>query len=428
MPVEAQGIFARQIGLGGVEFLGRDAFGRHARPFGADDLDRLGDAVVGRRHAAHVDGGQVLGQEVGIDAIGQAALFADFRHQAAFEPAAAQDMIQHEGGEEIGVVAFVSHVAEDRDGLRRVEGHDGDTPFDADGGRPGDGRAGLGQIAQQVVQQHAQFFRGDVAHGAHEHPVARQRAAMGGDQIVAGQGGDALQRPLAVAGVGVIAIGHPGEGGTGDVVRIGQVGPQARQHLLAHPFDGVGVEAGLGQGQFQHRRRLIAVFGQEAGRDRDVVIRRVVVDRGRQRFQRPRIGARVQIARAFFQKAGHQVGRATRAFRIQRGAAPEPQFQRHEGDRMILDQPGPDPAGRGDLADLHPGPGRDRGDQGDDGRQNTHHHCIASSACISQPVTDPSRRRTARAASTTSSAVTACSTSGQAFTSSTVSPLVSAWP
>jgi hypothetical protein len=60
---------------------------------------------------------------------------------------------------------------------------------------PGHRRAGLGQIAEDLVDQRAQFLGRDVAGGAHDHAVAGQHGAVRVDQIVAGQRADALRVP-----------------------------------------------------------------------------------------------------------------------------------------------------------------------------------------------------------------------------------------
>ena len=128
-----------------------------------------------------------------------------------------------------------------------------------------------------------------------------------------------------------------------------------------HPAGRFGGEARIGQRPAQERDRGIAVLGQHPGRYGRGIVIGVESEIGRQGVARLGEALRVKIAAALFQKRHHQQrGAAPVSRRIEAGAAFEAQFQRGEGDRMFLDQPGMDAAGRGHLADLDGGDGRTR--------------------------------------------------------------------
>ena len=150
----------------------------------------------------------------------------------------------------------------------------------------------------------------------------------------------------------MIAEGRGVEGPRGDGVGVGGVRAQPREHLRAHPLDRVLVEARPGERVAQERHRLVAVLGQEARRDRHRVVARVEsVARG-QRLSRGGEGGRVEVGGPLLQEPGHQVDRAACAGGVERGAAHEAQLEGHEGQRVVLHQPGVDAARRGDLLDL----------------------------------------------------------------------------
>ena len=220
----------------------------------------------------------------------------------------------------------------------------------------------------------------------------------------------------------------------GDAPRIGLILPDERIDLRPHPVDGVLIEARLGQGGFQKGRHLITVLGQHLHRHGDRIIARVEGNIGRQRLTRGGEALGIEIARPFLKGGGHQRGRPALAGRIKARPALEAQFQRGEGQRMLLHQPGANTAGRGNLLYLHRRMGGQRGHEDDGGRHEGADHCInsvVSSPALSgsiQPVTAWRLSSTSRAACRTSSTVTASRTAGQSCTSLIVSPVVSASP
>ena len=100
-------------------------------------------------------------------------------------------------------------------------------------------------------------------------------------------------------------------------------------------------------------------------------------------------------------------------------------------DRVLLVEPGGDAAGRGHRLDLDLGPGRQRQTDSEEGRRGQRGSRLRPPAAgrpVSQPVTEASGRNTVARGRRTSSGVTACSRSGQAASSSSVSPVASAAP
>ena len=293
----------------------------------------------------------ILVHKVGIDAIGQPAFFAHFLHEAAFEGTAAQDVIEDEGCKEIGIIPVNARLAEYRHGLRRGKRHDVGAAIERHPGRAGKRRACRRKVAQKGVEQACEFFRRDVTDGAHIDAVACKRALVRGQQVVAGQGAHGFDRAILRHAIGVVAIDHRIEPFACDGARVFFVRLQDRQQLGPHPRDRVLVKARGHKAVAQQRDGLIAVFRQELGRDPHRIVGCVIPERGGQRLGCLGKGARVQIACPFFQKRNHEAGRALLFRCIERGASAEPDLKRGEGDRMLLDQPGGDTAGRGDFLD-----------------------------------------------------------------------------
>ena len=196
---------------------------------------------------------------------------------------------------------------------------------------------------------------------------------------------------------------------------------------VEHAVDRVLVEAGLDERLAQQLDRGVAVLGEEPGRDGHGVIVRAEGEPGGECLARFREGPGVEFARALLEKPGHQVDGAALSGRIDGRSAEEPQFQRHEGQGAVLDQPGADAAGRGHVLDGDRSPCGQGRDKGREGNQKALHSC-ASAVRSSQPVTDRAGTNTSRAAATTSSAVTAWRMSGQASTSAIVRPEASPSP
>ena len=353
-------------------------------------------------------------QDVGIDAISQATLFAHFRHQARFKPAAAECVVQDKGRKEIRIVARDATMSEKRHGLRHIKGHNGDACCCGDIDVLGQGKAGFRQVCKQRIDQFGQFFRRDVACGPDVDAVFGDGAFVRCDQVIAGQGRDAVFGAVDHRGVGVITIEFGRSRFAGDGVGVRGVRADRRDHLRPDAVDRVLVKARVDQAFTQKRHRLGLVFGQETGRDRDAVIADVIAEGGSKRLLCFCKTACVQIARAFFQKADHQVGHAALAFGIERCTAFEPQFERDEGNGWFFDQPRLKTGLGGDFLNVYVGHGNDGQQVSCDAGQRACEcagdqmfHCVTSVSDISQPVTDASRLNTSRAAARMSSSVVA---------------------
>ena len=210
-------------------------------------------------------------------------------------------MIQDEGREEIRILLPDAGLPEQYDGLRRGEIHHFDTAGEHRIGQAGQGGTGGGQIAQQAVQQGAQLIRRDVAHSRDVNAVTRQRACMGGKQIVAGQGADRIDRAIQRGPIGMIAIDKRGEAARGDALRVLLIRPKTGQHLPPHPFDGLHIKARRDQRLAQQVDGSIPVLGQELHRDRQRIIRHRIAERGRQTVACAGKGTGIHLAGTFFQ-------------------------------------------------------------------------------------------------------------------------------
>ena len=83
---------------------------------------------------------------------------------------------------------------------------------------PGHWRAGFRQFAEDAVDQKPQFFRRDVAGGAHDHAVSGQNGAVGLGEVVPRQRADAFPRAFQRAAIGMLAPGQRVEGLAPDLV------------------------------------------------------------------------------------------------------------------------------------------------------------------------------------------------------------------
>src|SRR4029453_14513463 len=103
--LESERISPGEIALGVLKLLGSWALISETLQLPLDDVKRLADGLVLGRHTADEYGTMLIGVEVGIDRIGEPALLAHLLHQPRGESAAADDVIQHIGGDEIVVLA-----------------------------------------------------------------------------------------------------------------------------------------------------------------------------------------------------------------------------------------------------------------------------------------------------------------------------------
>ena len=124
--------------------------------------------------------------EPGRDAVGKAALFADFLHQPAAEPAAPENLVEHQRGVPVRIVALQPGLAERHRALRHGAALDEQRAAIARGCL-GQDRIALAfrQIAENAVEKRRQLRRGNVADGADNERVALELARRERDQIVA---------------------------------------------------------------------------------------------------------------------------------------------------------------------------------------------------------------------------------------------------
>lgn len=233
---------------------------------------------------------------------------------------------------EIIVIAVNTLMAKHHRGLRGIIVDHCHTARNCNLGFDRERDPGVRQIAQQAVQQLSQLFWRNVTDGRHIQPVPGKHGPVRGEHVVTGQRGHALGRALAIGFIGMILIGGLGKGAPGDGSGVFGVRLQAGQHLRAHPFQRVWIKPGLHQGIAQQVNGLIAVFGQEPGRQRHRIAAGIMGERRRKRFHRTGILLGVQVPRPFLEQPGHQIDRPAFARRIQRRPAAEPQFQRGKGN------------------------------------------------------------------------------------------------
>ena len=259
------GVGTGDVGFGVGDLLRRRPVHRQARPFPAQDIEGLPDALVLRRHRTHDEAGVIQRHQVGGDGIGEAALLPHLLGEPRRETAAAEDVVHDIGGEEIGIVPLEAFMAEQHHAL-------GDIAVDDDG-RAAIGRRGLGdggqigllrQRAEGLVQQHAQIRRGDVADHADDQIVAGEDALHIGAEIL---DGDRLEARLGAAGlaaIGMAGIAQTPPGAVGDGRGIADIAGDGAQELAAEPLHRIGVEARLGQAKPKQIERPIAILRQGA--------------------------------------------------------------------------------------------------------------------------------------------------------------------
>ena len=149
---EAERVGAGEIALGAGKLFRAWPFLGKAPELALDDLKRLPHPFILRRHIANEHGAILVGEKVRVHRIGKSALLAHLLHQARGEAAAADDVIEDIGGDEVVVLAREGAMAELRHGLGHF--HHDDLAGRAHG-RLGVGdrseRGGLRQCAEHVV-------------------------------------------------------------------------------------------------------------------------------------------------------------------------------------------------------------------------------------------------------------------------------------
>ena len=116
--------------------------------------------------------------------------------------------------------------------------------------------------------------------------------------------------------------------------------------LPAHPLDRVGVEARRGQRQMQQVERLVAVLVERAQRAAEIVAADAEAELDGVVFQPLVIGLAVEIAGAFVEQVGGEIGGAGLVGGVLAGAAVKGVIERDQRHRLLAHQPGLD-AGRG---------------------------------------------------------------------------------
>ena len=384
-----------------------------------------------------------VGHEPGRDAIGKAALFADLLHQPAAEPAAPENLVEHQRGVPVRIVALQPGLAERHRALRHGAALDEQRAAIARGCL-GQDRVALAfrQIAENAVKKRRQLRRGNIADGADDERVALELARRERDQIVARDRRDG--RPAAG---GIPAIGVPFERldhpqAARQRARIAGLFLQGGQRLGADAFDRLVGEMRLGQGDAQQVRALFPVGLEHAKGPVELVMPGRKAHLGRE-FVEPAVKRRrVVLARPLVEQRGRERGGAVLARRVETRPTDKREPQRHDRDRMIPDQPSLDPARARDALDFHRRGLADRpGGQQDQERQPGPEQSIDQSVrpriCpvlhdvrsgSRMPVTELRSTNTARAASWICAGVTAPMRSGHNATSSSVCPVASAAP
>src|SRR5664279_3392180 len=151
-------------------------------------------------------------------------------------------------------------------------------------------------------------------------------------------------------------------------------------------------------------------------------------------FQPLMVGLAVEVAGALVEQVGGETGGDRLVRLILGGAAMESVIERDQRHGMLAHQPGLDAGRADDLFDRHRRGGgrnakqRKRGQRGGEKPRHDFFSACGLTSLIRKPVTERRLSSHWRAASCTSSAVTARMRSGQRRTSSTVAPVIRAVP
>ena len=445
--VEAERKRAGQIGLGVAQF----GFGRailaHALPFGADQRDRFGDPAVLGGDAAEDQPGMAVRHQRGRNAVGQPALVADLLHQAPAKTAAADDVVEDERGIPVGVVALRPGLAKADRALRHRRAADDERPVVARACL-GDIRTGVAgliagrQAAEHAVDQPGELRRGDVADRADDQTLAMNMAGDEIGEIGTGDRRHARRGARAVLAVGMVleGVAHPQP--AGQRARVVRLPGQHRDRLAADALDRIVGEARFGERHTQQIGGLRQIALQHPEAAAEFVLPGGKTQLAGKIVEPAVIGDAVVSPRSLVEEGSGHRGGALLARRVERGAAGNGEAQGHDRNRMVLDEPGLDPAGAGHPFDRHrrgarhprrPRQPEQRRDDDDEDAGRVFHqadtgkiHEVCSGRRI--PVAELRRVKTARAAASISAGVTAPMRSGQAVTSSRLWPIASAAP
>src|SRR4029079_3893483 len=110
--LEPERIGSGETDLCNLELLGGGTLIGETLQLALNDVERLANGLVLGRHTAHEYGTMLIWVEVRVDRIGKPALLAPLLQEPRGESAAADDVIQHIGGDEIVVLARNTAMAE----------------------------------------------------------------------------------------------------------------------------------------------------------------------------------------------------------------------------------------------------------------------------------------------------------------------------
>ena len=299
--------------------------------------------------------------EAGINAVGQSALLPHLLEQARSERAAAKYLVHNGSGIEIRrgsrharkgqlqaclrpVVIDLQLLAE----LRRDIRHRCQfLPFR--------------QAAENRIQLALQRFGVDCADDGDVKAATREHGAVRGAQIIGRDGRQAFLRAFVAPGIGVAAIESLCPFIAGDRIGIVPGGDDVGHDLRADAVDRRLVEARRGHRQPEQVECLVLMLRKHAHRPVDAVAGLAEAHFGAGVVEAGLEGVAVEVARAFIEQARHQVGEPFLAGRILRGAAVEHEADRHDRQRVVLDQPCGDARLGFHLLDSDGRAGRDRG-------------------------------------------------------------------
>ena len=368
--------------------------------------------------------------EPGRDAVGKAALFADLLHQPAAEPAAPENLVEHQRGVPVRIVALQPGLAEGHRALRHGAALDEQRAAIARGCL-GQDRIALAfrQIAENAVKKRRQLRRGNIADGADNERVALELARRERDQIVARDRRDG--RPAAG--------GVPRHRGAVRMPRRIHRRPDSERGLRACFSRAASVSARMRSTASSAKCGSVRATRSRSALSSELALSMRRVPSNSSCPAEKLISAASSSSRRwnavvsyspgpFVEQRGRERGGAVLAGRVETRPADKGEPQRHDRDRMIPDQPRLDPARARDALDLHRRGLADRpGGQQDQERQPSPEQSIDRSVRPTicpvlhdvrsgsrMPVTELRSTNTARAASWICAGVTAPMRSGHA--------------
>ena len=262
-------------------------------------------------------------------------------------------MREHDAGDVIGVLARRGGPAETDRRLRHVEIDDLDAR-QAGERRFGDGLkiAARRQIGEGRVDQGGRALFVDRADDGKMERAARDQPGREALQVVAFDRREAFQRSLRRQAVGVAGKDARAPGPPGPRRRVVGLAPELRVHLLAHARERRLVETRRVEGEAQQFAGAVEIALQRAHPPAEVIVFGLERNFDRLFFERVLERLAVEIARAFVEQAREQRRRARLALGVLRRAAAKSEFERHQRNRVVLDQPEANAARRDELRTL----------------------------------------------------------------------------